>query len=135
MGSGGLSNFGGTTSSGGIANTGGATSTGGSINTGGSAGAGGTPIIDASAVDAATYRCSDTESCTVGVSICYGSITVGGMGGSGVMPSPSYSCVTVPAACGAQPTCDCICKNMCPMPDLCSCYGSPADSVRCQRGK
>ena len=134
MGSGGLSAFGGTTSSGGIATTGGAISTGGSTNTGGSAGAGGTPIIDASAVDAATYRCSDTESCTVGVSICYSSITVGGLGGSGVMPSRYYSCLTVPAACGAQPTCDCVCKNICPMPALCSCYGSPANSVNCQRG-
>ena len=90
------------------------------------------------APDAGLVACNSTVSCGAGFSYCYSSINVGGTGGAGSPPPPppSYSCQPFPAACGAQPTCDCLCQNICPKGfNQCFCYGSPPTRLDCQRGQ
>jgi|GEM_PF-7079191 len=134
---GGTTSRGGTTGSDGITNSGGATGTDGATSIGGTTGIGGSFAVDAFAddggpggtVDAVTVLCNGT-SCT---GVCKVTRYGGGVGGNGSLPPTTYWCVPIPAACAAQPTCDCLCKNICGS-YFCSCYSSPANTIECDQG-
>ena len=102
-GAGGTSGRGGSSAAGGVG--GGLGGRGGAA--GGIGGRGGSSAGGGAGGQGGGIACGQTT-CVRGQSIC-----VFSSGGAGTRGGSPYNCRDIPAACGSQPTCDCLCAEMC----------------------